>query len=80
MLLEAFRDGAAGEQHVKSEHFQQAMQVMPRYLAATPRILNSEMPGEDWSLRMSSRSGEGKPSRSTSSSTTRYPIQATRTS
>lgn len=50
VLLEAFRDGAAGEQHVKPEHFQQAMQVMPRYLAATPRILNSEMPGEDWSL------------------------------
>ncbi|MGI8695500.1 MAG: putative quinol monooxygenase [Mycobacteriales bacterium] len=48
VLLEAFRDGPAGEQHVSSEHFKRAMQTMPPYLAETPRILNVETPGDDW--------------------------------
>jgi quinol monooxygenase YgiN len=29
VLVEAFRDGQAGERHVKSDHFQQAIEAMP---------------------------------------------------
>jgi quinol monooxygenase YgiN len=50
VLLEAFRDGAAGVEHVNSAHFKQAMQTMPTALAETPRIINTEVPGEQWSL------------------------------
>jgi quinol monooxygenase YgiN len=50
VLIEAFRDGEAGAAHVASEHFRTAMQVMPEALARTPRIINGELPGEEWSL------------------------------
>jgi quinol monooxygenase YgiN len=50
VLLEAFRDGAAGAEHVGSEHFKTAMQTMPKALAETPRIINGELPGQEWSL------------------------------
>jgi quinol monooxygenase YgiN len=36
VLLEAFRDRAAGEAHVHSEHFKVAMAWMPDVVAATP--------------------------------------------
>ena len=50
VLLEAFRDGAAGVEHVNSANFKRAMQTMPVALAETPRIVNTEVPGEEWSL------------------------------
>lgn len=50
VLLEAFRDGDAGAAHVQSDHFQLAMRTMPEVLAETPRIINVEVPGDDWSL------------------------------
>ncbi|MGH3505270.1 MAG: putative quinol monooxygenase [Nocardioidaceae bacterium] len=50
VLLEAFRDGAAGETHVSSDHFKQAMQDMPPALAETPRIINTEIEGDSWGL------------------------------
>jgi len=50
VLLEAFRDGDAGAAHVGSEHFRQGIAVMPEALAETPRIINGELPGEEWSL------------------------------
>lgn len=50
VLIEAFRDAKAGEEHVGTEHFKQAMQTMPVALAETPRIINAEIPGDDWSL------------------------------
>jgi quinol monooxygenase YgiN len=50
ILLEAFRDGAAGAEHVGSEHFKAAMKTMPVALVETPRIINGELPGEEWSL------------------------------
>jgi quinol monooxygenase YgiN len=50
ILLEAFRDGEAGVAHVSSAHFKQAMQTMRPPLAETPRIVNTEVPGEEWSL------------------------------
>ena len=41
MLLEAFRDRAAGEAHVRSEHFKAAIAWMPDAVAATPGIRRS---------------------------------------
>ena len=51
VLVEAFADGAAGEAHVRSEHFQAAMTQLPRFLADIPEIVNVEVP-DGWS-RMS---------------------------
>ncbi len=49
VLVEAFRDGDAGAAHVSSDHFKKAMATMPDAIAATPRIVNVEVPGDDWS-------------------------------
>jgi quinol monooxygenase YgiN len=51
VLLEAFRDDAAGAAHVQSTHFKQAQQTLPRHLDATPRIVNVTIPQDDWSER-----------------------------
>jgi quinol monooxygenase YgiN len=52
LLVEAFRDGAAGEAHVSTEHFKAAIARMPSLLAAAPEIVHVEVPGDGWS-RMS---------------------------
>jgi quinol monooxygenase YgiN len=49
VLVEAFRDDAAGGAHVQSDHFRAAQQTLPPYLAKTPRIVNFSVPGENWS-------------------------------
>ncbi len=49
VLVEAFRDDDAGAAHVQSEHFKNATQELPNYLAETPRIVNAQVPGTDWS-------------------------------
>ncbi len=49
ILLEAFRDGEAAGKHVNSDHFKTAMKDLPDALAETPRIINFEIPGDDWS-------------------------------
>lgn len=49
VLVEAFRDGDAGGAHVGSDHFKEAQRTLPGYLAETPRIVNFEVPGTDWS-------------------------------
>jgi quinol monooxygenase YgiN len=49
VLVEAFRDDAAGGAHVQSDHFRAAQQTLPPYLAKTPRIVNFSVPGDDWS-------------------------------
>ncbi len=49
VLVEAFRDEAAGAAHVGSEHFRAAQRELPPYLARTPRIVNATVPGVDWS-------------------------------
>jgi quinol monooxygenase YgiN len=49
VLVEAFRDGAAGAAHVQSDHFKLAQQTLPPHLVATPRIVNFVVPGEEWS-------------------------------
>lgn len=49
VLVEAFRDAAAGSAHVQSAHFQAAQQALPRHLAETPRVINVTAPQDDWS-------------------------------
>lgn len=49
VLVEAFRDGDAGGAHVSSEHFRTAQEELPRYLAATPRIVSQTVDQDDWS-------------------------------
>jgi quinol monooxygenase YgiN len=50
VLVEAFRDGEAGSVHVGSSHFKDAQRSLPPHLVQTPRIVNFEVPGVDWSL------------------------------
>lgn len=49
VLVEAFRDGQAGADHVNADHFRKGMQSMRPALAETPHIINAEIPGQDWS-------------------------------
>ncbi|CUR54390.1 Antibiotic biosynthesis monooxygenase [metagenome] len=49
VLVEAFRDDAAGGAHVQSEHFKAATTTLPAYLASTPKIVNVTVEGEQWS-------------------------------
>ncbi|MCC5949342.1 MAG: antibiotic biosynthesis monooxygenase [Nitriliruptoraceae bacterium] len=49
VLVEAFRDGEAGGVHVSSAHFAQAQRELPPYLAATPRIVSTQVDQQDWS-------------------------------
>jgi quinol monooxygenase YgiN len=49
VLVEAFRDAAAGAAHVTSAHFKMAQQSLPPHLAQTPKIVNFEIPQDDWS-------------------------------
>jgi quinol monooxygenase YgiN len=50
VLVEAFRDDAAGAAHVGSAHFARARQELPKHLVETPRIVNVTVPQDDWSL------------------------------
>jgi quinol monooxygenase YgiN len=49
VLVEAFRDAAAGGEHVNSEHFKAATRELPSMLVATPEVINVEVPGVEWS-------------------------------
>ena len=49
VLVEAFRDDAARAAHVQSDHFRAAQRSLPPHLAETPRIVNFEVPQDDWS-------------------------------
>ena len=50
VLVEAFRDDAAGLAHVTSAHFKEAQLSLPPHLARTPRIINATIGQDDWSL------------------------------
>ena len=50
VLVEAFRDEAAGAAHVTSAHFKEAQRTLPPHLVQTPRIVNAAVPQDDWSL------------------------------
>lgn len=49
VLVEAFRDGVAGNAHVSSEHFQHAMRTLPQALAATPKVISQTVEATGWS-------------------------------
>jgi quinol monooxygenase YgiN len=49
VLVEAFRDDEAGAAHVGSDHFAKARETLPPHLAETPRIVNMNLPQDDWS-------------------------------
>ncbi|MGO9029038.1 MAG: putative quinol monooxygenase [Acidimicrobiales bacterium] len=46
VLVEAFKDTAAGEAHVQSEHFKTASAQLANWLAAVPEIVHMEAPGD----------------------------------
>jgi len=48
VLVETFVDDEAGKVHVASDHFQKAMQDMPRWLSAAPTIIHVELPDDAW--------------------------------
>jgi quinol monooxygenase YgiN len=49
VLVEAFNDDGAGP-HVNSDHFKQAIKMLPTALAETPQIINVSIEGAtDWS-------------------------------
>lgn len=49
VLVEAFRDDAAGAAHVQSDHFKKARTSLPPHLVATPKIVSVSIPQDDWS-------------------------------
>ena len=49
VLVEAFRDGAAGQAHVSTQHFADGIATLQRLVAKTPDIINVEVPGTSWS-------------------------------
>jgi quinol monooxygenase YgiN len=49
VLVEAFRDSAAGAEHVNSEHFKQAQQDLPKALASTPKVISETIESTGWS-------------------------------
>lgn len=49
VLVEAFRDAAAGAAHVNSDHFKRAMAELPQALASTPKIISQTVDASGWS-------------------------------
>ncbi|AVP67212.1 antibiotic biosynthesis monooxygenase [Rhodococcus hoagii] len=49
VLVEAFRDAEAGAEHVAADHFRRGLESMRPALSETPRIINTEVPGTEWS-------------------------------
>jgi quinol monooxygenase YgiN len=48
-LVEAFRDAAAGQAHVGSDHFKAAIARMPGLQAGPPEIVHADLPVDGWS-------------------------------
>jgi quinol monooxygenase YgiN len=48
VVVEGYRDQDAAVAHVSSEHFKTAMATLPDVISATPRIINVQVPGEDF--------------------------------
>ena len=49
VLVEAFRDAAAGAAHVGSDHFARAVRELPTALASTPKIISQTVDTTGWS-------------------------------
>jgi quinol monooxygenase YgiN len=48
VLVEGFRDGDAGKEHVTSEHFKKFVASAPALLASTPLIISHEIDASEW--------------------------------
>jgi quinol monooxygenase YgiN len=48
VLVEGFRDGDAGGEHVNSEHFKTFVAGAPKILASTPLIISDSIGAEGW--------------------------------
>lgn len=48
LVLEGFRDEEAGQAHVASEHFAEAMRELPKWLARAPEIIHVQTDQEGW--------------------------------
>lgn len=59
VLVEAFRDERSGAEHVHSEHFKTAQRTLPPYLVETPRVVNTTVDQDDWSLLGEMSAGNG---------------------
>ena len=49
VLVEGFRDGDAGKQHVTAEHFKKFVAETPALLASTPLIISQTVDATGWS-------------------------------
>jgi len=49
VLVEGFRDGQAGEEHVTSDHFRKFVSEAPDSLASTPLIISHSIDADGWS-------------------------------
>lgn len=49
VLVEGFRDGEAGKEHVTSEHFKKFVAEAPALLSSTPLIISQEIDATGWS-------------------------------
>ena len=49
VLVEGFRDGDAGKEHVTAEHFKKFVAETPALLASTPLIISREIDATGWS-------------------------------
>ncbi|HEY0238928.1 MAG TPA: putative quinol monooxygenase [Friedmanniella sp.] len=48
VLVEGFRDGEAGSHHVSSDHFKVAVDKLPDYVSATPKIISETISATGW--------------------------------
>ena len=48
VLVEGFRDGDAGKDHVTSEHFKKFVAGAPALLTSTPHIISHEIDATGW--------------------------------
>ena len=48
VLVEGFRDGEAGADHVRSDHFTAAIAKLPDYVSATPKIISETVDATGW--------------------------------
>ncbi|SCQ72556.1 Antibiotic biosynthesis monooxygenase [Propionibacterium freudenreichii] len=48
ILLEAYKDGAAGKVHVESDHFKKAMATQGQYAATRPSVISLETDQDGW--------------------------------
>jgi quinol monooxygenase YgiN len=49
VLVEGFRDGDAGKEHVTSAHFKTFIAETPQLLASTPQIISQTIDASGWS-------------------------------